>query len=102
MFDLIDGGIPATFTDGPKQGHVGVVTDTGDGPPKALHFINNTLTYIRKGRAKVEVLDTMTGRPRKAKGVAYSVDPKCAFMLEVRREVKATEVERTAGRIETT
>lgn len=103
MFDLIDGGVPAIFNDGPKEGHVGVVSNQrGDGPPRGLTFYSGRLVYVRRGPRKFKVLNHETGKPRKVKGVAYAVDPKCPFMLEVARENEAAAALRDAQRIETT
>lgn len=95
MFDIVDDGIPATFVDGPKQGHVGVVNPDDGLPPKTLEFFDGSLVYVRQGKAKVKAGDAF-GNPRTYKGVAYRVDKTCRFMAEVKKELLEAAADRAA------
>lgn len=102
VFDRVDGGIPATFLDGPKAGHVGVVTPVNDMPPKTLGFYDgNSLIYKRHAKAKVTALDGLSGETRRYRGVSYRVDPDCDFMREVAKQVAEAKIEKALGRVDT-
>lgn len=91
-FDVVDGGIPTTFTNGPKEGHLGVVTPTDGVPPRTLHFLEG-LIYVRVGKRTIEAVDAH-GRDVRYKGVEYTMDPRCPFAQEMRRallEQQATQ-----------
>lgn len=99
VFDLVDGGIAATFKDGPKKDHVGVVTPTDGMPPASLTFLED-LVYLREKRVRVHAIDGMTGQPVTYRGVRYTVDPRCGFMDKTRLAVQEAVAERTAQEIE--
>lgn len=98
-FDIVDDGIPATFIDGPKEGHVGVVNPEEGMPPKTLQFFEGSLIYVRHGKTKVKAADA-GGRPQSYKGVAYRVDKTCPFMQEVRKELLAAAADRAGHGME--
>lgn len=101
-FDVIDGGIPAAFADGPKKGHVGVVNMDREGaPPPSLTFLTD-LVYVRAKRGKVKALDAYQ-QPVKYDGVIYRVDTTCGFMVRMRQEVDQALVENgfKPGEVET-
>jgi hypothetical protein len=99
VFDPVDGGIAATFADGPKQGHLGVVTATDGMPPATLTFLED-LVYLRHKRAKVKAIDGMTGQPVTYRGVVYRMDPKCGFVAKIRLADREAKAEGTAQAIE--
>jgi hypothetical protein len=99
VFDPVDGGIAATFVDGPKQGHVGVVTPEDGMPPRTLSFLND-LVYVRHERCKVRAVDGMTGQPVKYRGVNYRMDPTCGFAMLVKVADEEAKAEGTAQAIE--
>lgn len=84
-FDIVDGGIPAVFLDGPKQGHSGVVTPVDGTPPRYLRFLGGLLIYERHSKRKVDGIDPYDGQPVRFRGVAYRMDPDCHTAQEVRR-----------------
>jgi len=99
QYDILDGGIPATFTDGPKMGHVGVVTATDGMPPAHLTFLDD-LVYTRHAKAKVEATDAY-GQPHRYRGVTYKAEPGCPFMVRMRAEINQAQRDLDAGRVET-
>lgn len=99
-YDLIDGGIPATFIDGPKKGHVGVVDmDRGGAPVETLTFLTD-LVYVRVRKCRVAAIDAQGAR-QSYKGIAYRVDPQCGFMARMKREVDAAVQAARAGMVDT-
>lgn len=99
MFDIVDGGIPATFIDGPKQGHVGVVNPTDGMPPPSLTF-QEDLVYERTGKTKVRAIDGMTNQPVTYQGVGYRMAKRCGFAIRLNYELRQVAEERTAQQIE--
>lgn len=98
-YDLIDGGIPATFLDGPKVGHLGVVTPDEDVPPRTLVFLDD-LVYVRAHRMKVDAHDA-NGQPRRYRGVGYRVDPACGFVRRMNIQIQLAKDMLAAGEVET-
>lgn len=85
MFDRVDGGIPALFLDGPKKGHVGVVTpDHLDQPPASLSFLHGQVIYQRKAKTKVKGR-AATGQARRYDGVSYALAPDCPIAKDMER-----------------
>lgn len=98
-YDVIDGGIPATFLDGPKAGHVGVVDPDDDVPPATLDFMDGRLIYVRHSKHKIRALDA-EGQAQRYRGVAYKVDKRCPFMVQMRFEIAKSKAELAAGRVD--
>lgn len=97
-YDDVDGGVACTFLDGPKKGHLGVVSMVGQAPPAELTFLGD-LVYRRHDRRKIDCLDA-NGAKVVYRGVTYKVDPQCAFMVRMRFEVDQAVADSKAGKVE--
>lgn len=84
-YDTVDGGVACVFIDGPKKGSGGVVRLGHDGRPEARLEFMDGLTYERShDKAIPGTVDTGRGvRKVTWKGVAYRMDPQCAFARAV-------------------
>jgi hypothetical protein len=98
-FDTVDGGIPATFLDGPKAGHLGVVTPVGKTPPAELRFLDD-LVYRRFKPTKIDALN-IHGQQVQYRGVSYRVDPGCGFVARMNAEIAKAQHDLDTGRVET-
>lgn len=99
-YDLVDGGIAATFLDGPKKGHVGVVDIDREGAPVASLTFLTDLVYTRAAKVKVDAVNAM-GQAVAYRGVAYRVEPRCGFMVRMQQEIEAAVADSQAGKVET-
>lgn len=97
-FDTVDGGIPAIFQDGPKAGHMGVVTPIQNTPPAELRFLED-LVYRRHKAVKVDAKN-IHGQDVRYRGVAYRVDPGCGFVARMNAEIAKAQQDLADGRVE--